>query len=338
MPFCTGYVPLVHRSVTVSRKIPGLSHHNKRGWNYTTLSDHLFSFLLCETPETQTATNATSWISHSIVCNLKMNWKKKVFFSFLESKANSRTVCRSFPFDFRFLIRLFSATIVRRNKDAPNAIRVPCNGTHEDVSTPCRIRQEINNIYSGGEYGMMPIYWCCCPHAVKAHEAIPAERSKPNGTKRKKKIVDINSNLWENFIDCYVVVFIFMPFDSMRFPHSAAPVAIYCNSIFSPFPSPAFCESRNTFFVFYRLNSAPLVRHSIRETDTRAKYFFFSVYQATGRMYEARHRLDLIRVVVWPGRKLLNWNRENERAQNGSHTHSFLFYVVVGDARRPREN
>lgn len=193
----------------------------------------------------------------------------------MESKANSRTVCRSFPFDFRFLIRLFSATIVRRNKDAPNAIRVPCNGTHEDVSTPCRIRQEINIIYSGGEYGMMPIYWCCCPHAVKAHEAIPAERSKPNGTKRKKKIVDINSNLWENFIDCYVVVFIFMPFDSMRFPHSAAPVAIYCNSIFSPFPSPAFCESRNTFFVFYRLNSAPLVRHSIRETDTRAKYFFF---------------------------------------------------------------
>lgn len=114
MPLCTRCATLVRRSVTVSHEIPGLSHHNKRGRNYTTLSDHLFSFLLCDvrgspTPELPQMRPA----EFSSYCEQFKKKSEKVFFYF-----GKRTVRRFFPFDFRFLIRLFSATIVRRNKDA----------------------------------------------------------------------------------------------------------------------------------------------------------------------------------------------------------------------------
>lgn len=227
---------------------------------------------------------------HCIVRNLeKNNWKKVFSFFF-------RTVCRSSPFDFGFLICSFFATIVRRNKDARNAMRVPRNGTHEYVSTPCGIGKEIKNIYSGG-YGMDAI-------------AISAERSKPNETERKKRISSISIQIYGKTSSIVMLSCSFLC-HSIRCVFYTRP--LLSQFIVIPLSTRLHLRlqlSANHAILFF----SPLVCHPIYETDTRAKYTLFIMRQNECSTFgfdlgrEARERTSL--------------GRSSFGARNGSHVNT----------------
>lgn len=116
--------------------------------HYRTICFH-FCCVMCAAPQPRNCRKCDQLNFHPIVSNLKKKWKSFLLFW----KAN-----RSPFLSIRLQIfdpLIFCNDCATEQRRARNAIQVPCNGTHEAVSAPCRIRKEINNICSGGGYGMV---------------------------------------------------------------------------------------------------------------------------------------------------------------------------------------